>query len=167
MDNDLTYAVFGNQLGIKFTMAEAISLLHEQGLINIGELAEKAISNKARLEQAPRCQEGYDFINQNGVPIEVKHGQTHLTPNGTKMDAWISKRNKTAHILAIVTESVTGKQYYFSIPYKAYSTVNANAFDITFTLSGKPIKNRPRSRHNWWAYEVESFDALCDIANTL
>jgi hypothetical protein len=167
MDNELTRTVFGDQLGIQFTLAEAINLIHANGLLNIGELAEKAISCKSQLTQAPRCQEGFDFINKNGTPIEVKHGQTHKKSNSTQRVAYISKKNKEAHMLAIVTEAVTGKQYYFSIPYHAYKYKDGNAFDITFTESGAPITYRPRSQYNWWNYEVKSFAELCEIAVNL
>ncbi len=165
MNNELTQTVFGEQLFIKFTLAEAIGLIHSKNLLNIGELAEKAISIKANVAQARACQEGYDVVNDHGSRLEIKHGQTHLNTRQNGMVAWLSKKNKTAHMLAVITETVTNKQYYFAIPHSAYSQVEGNAFDIIFDLDGSPIKIRPRSSYpSWWQYEVKSFADLCAIA---
>lgn len=165
MNNDLTRTVFGDQLGIQMVFAEAIELIHQHGLLNIGELAEKAISLKSNTQQAQPCQEGFDLVNEYGATLEIKHGQTHLNTRNNGMVAWLSKKNKTSQMLAVVTETVSKKQYYFSIPYSAYSQVGGNAFDIVFDLDGTPIKYRPRSRYNWWRYQVASFDELCQIAS--
>lgn len=163
MNNDLTQTVFGEQLGYKFTLAETLGFLNKNNLLNIGELAELAISIKSNVAQARACQEGYDLVNG----IEIKHGQTHHNPKKTRMVAWLSKKNKTGRMLAIVTESVTNKQYYFDIPHSAYSKVRGNAFVISFKLDGTPIKsNRSYYMPNWWNYEVKDFATLCEIAAT-
>jgi hypothetical protein len=79
------------------------------------------------------------------------------------MPAWVSKKNKTGPIAAVVTEQLTGKQYYFFIPESAYSQASANAISVPFNADGTPRKV-PRSATylpNWWSYEESTFSSLC------
>ena len=157
MVNDLTKTVFGKELHTTMTLAEAITLLHSKSLFSIGELAERAISKKSKIAQCGKNNPNSDLING----LEIKHGMTHPeNPKGKTLTAYLSKERKTAHMLGVVTEQVTGKQYYFSIPYSAYSKADANTLAIPFELDGTPRRNPKAARYlpNWWDYEVNSFN---------
>ena len=163
MRNDLTKTVFGNKLGKKYTLAEAISLMHSMDMFNIGELAERAISIKSKVAQCSKNTPDADLVNG----MEIKHGMTHPdNPRGNTLSAYLSKEKKTAPILGVVTEQLTGKQYYFSIPYRAYSKSNANTLCIPFELDGTPRRTPKAATYlpNWWDFEVATFDKLCKIA---
>lgn len=163
MVNDLTKTIFGKDLHKPMTLAEAITMLHGKSLFAIGELAERAISKKSKVAQCGKNNPNADLING----LEIKHGMTHPeNPKGKTLTAYLSKERKTSHMLGVVTEQVTGKVYYFSIPYDAYKKADANTLSIPFELDGTPRRTPKRARYlpNWWDFEVASFNKLCNIA---
>lgn len=165
MVNDLTKTVFGKDLHKTVTIAEAISLFHTMSLFSIGELAERAISKKSKIAQCGKNNPNSDLVNG----LEIKHGMTHPeNPKGKTLTAYLSKDGKTSHMLGVVTEQVTGKQYFFSIPYSAYKKADANTLAIPFELDGTPrrVPKAVRYLPNWWNYEVKSFNELCKIAKS-
>jgi hypothetical protein len=165
MVNDLTKTVFGKNLHRTVTIAEAITLFHEMSLFSIGELAERAISKKSKIAQCGKNNPNSDLING----LEIKHGMTHpKNPRGKTLTAYLSKDGKTSHMLGVVTEQVTGKQYFFSIPYSAYKKADANTLAIPFELDGTPRRVPKRATYlpNGWDYEVKSFGELCKIAKS-
>jgi hypothetical protein len=137
MKNDLTKAVFGNTLFKTATLSEHLQMLNDMNLLNIGELAEIAISKTSKVDRCAINQEGYDLING----LEIKHAQTHeRSAKGNTMSAWISIKNKTGDILAVVSESKTKKQYFFNLPYNYYKSFNANAtYSIHHNLNTSAI----------------------------
>jgi hypothetical protein len=163
MKNELTKTVFGNKLNCTYTLSEAITMLHSMDMFNIGELAERAISKKSKVPQCAKNTPDADLINGK----EIKHAQTHPeNPQGNTLPAYITKRNKQSQILGVVTEQLTGKQYYFNIPFCAYNQASANTLSIPFELDGTPRKEPKAATFlpNWWDYEVKSFSELCKIA---
>jgi len=153
MVNDLTKTLFGRKLNQTMTLADALSFLQEQRLIQVGELAERAISKKSGVALCPKNTEGIDTVTGK----QIKHAQTQL--DRTEKRAWISKKNTMAPILAVVTEQLTGKQYFFHFPYSAYCWLSANAFSIPFYDDGAPYR-----KNSWWQYEIDSFKKLCELA---
>ena len=161
MVNDLTVTLFGHQaLNRQMSFKDTLSLLQELDLINIGELAEKAVSKKTGIQQTSRCQEGYDL--ENGW--EIKHGQAHLNAKGTQRKAWVAgMQNKTGTLRIVITERLTGQLYFFKVPYRAYRHYTNSSLSWGFDIDGVPQRQplRSTSRPNYWDYEVENFDQLC------
>jgi hypothetical protein len=158
MKNELTETVFGKKLDQTFTLSEALDLIGSYNLLDIGELAERAISKRSGVAQCSKNTPGIDL--ESGV--QIKHAQTN--PNNSTYDAqlkaWCSIKNTTAPILLVITERATKRQYFFHIPYLAYSHVSANTIGIPFHRSGLPYRS-----NRWWRYEVDSFDTLCELAS--
>jgi hypothetical protein len=161
MVNDLTVTLFGHQaLNSKMSFKDTLSLLQELDLINIGELAEKAVSKKTGVKQTGKCQQGYDL--ENGW--EIKHGQAHLNAKGTQRKAYIAgMENKTGTLRVVITERLTGNLYFFKVPYKAYKDYTTSSLCWAFDAEGQPQRTSKRAttRPNYWDYEVASFDELC------
>jgi hypothetical protein len=161
MVNELTLAVFGRRnLNKMMPLKEVLQMLQDQDLINVGELAEKAVSKKTGVEQTARCQEGCDLVNG----WEIKHAQTHLNSRGSQRKAYIAgMHNKTELLRVIVTERLTGKLYYFKVPFRAYAEYRTSSLNWCFDNKGNPQRTPLRAtyRPNYWDFEVESFDELC------
>jgi hypothetical protein len=161
MVNDLTLALFGEKaLDEKITLKQALTMLQELELINIGELAEKAISKKTGIDQVERCFEGCDLVNG----WEIKHGQAREQKSGTVRRAYVSGlENKTTTLRVVITELLTGRLYFFKVPFRAYRDCRGSSINWDFDLDGTPRRQRLREgyRANFWDFEVASFDELC------
>lgn len=161
MVNDLTVTLFGHQaLNQQMSFKDTLSLLQELDLINVGELAEKAVAKKTGVKQTAKCQEGYDL--ENGW--EIKHGQTHLNARGTQRKAYIAgMQNKTGTLRIVITERLTGQLYFFKVPFCAYKDYRGSSLNWNFDVNGQPQRESARAttRPNFWEYQVGSFDELC------
>jgi hypothetical protein len=147
--------VFGNKLNQQFTLSDAISLLDDLDLINIGELAEQAISIGSNIQRCSKNTPEIDLISG----VQIKHGRTNPDTQHNGLKAWCSIKNHKSTILFVATERRTAKEYYFVFPYSSYKKQCGNTVGIPFDYNGDPI----RSNH-WWAYEVDSFKELCKLA---
>lgn len=154
MINALTKTVFGSKLNESATLADTLKFLASKGLLNEGELTELAISKKSGIAKCPTNTPQIDLING----IQIKHARSHFVKNKTHQTAYITIRGTKAPIFAVVTESITGKQYFLHIPYKARQHLCGNTIAITFDNYGWP------GRSQWWEYEVETFEKLCELA---
>jgi hypothetical protein len=153
MNNALTQAVFGRKLNRTYTLAHALNMLNEMDLLQIGELAELAISQKSGVALCSKNTPDIDTVTGK----QIKHAQTH--PERGSMKAFFGI-NTTAPILLVVTENLTKKQYYFHIPYREYSRMNGNSISIPFNADGSPkLTNR------WWKHKVNDFNELCTLAH--
>ena len=160
MVNELTLSVFGEEaLNKKYSLSTILSILNNANLINIGELAERAVANKANTTQVSRCNRGFDLDNG----WEIKHGQTNPKYNSNQRVAYIAGfKNKTTDLRTIITETLTGKLYFFKIPYSYYSIVRGQSIAFQFFSDGRPSRiRRDPSCYNAWDYEIESFKELC------
>ena len=155
MNNALTKTVFGNKLKQQMTLEEAISFLTIKGLLNEGELAEKAISKKSGIAQCTPGTPAIDLING----IQIKHARSHFLKNNSRLQkAYISIKGTKAPICAVVTESVTNQQYFLYIPYKDRKHLTGNTISICFDEYGC------RGSSQWWLNDVGSFENLCKLA---
>lgn len=155
MINDLTKTIFGNNLYKSYTLADVLAELNKMNLINSGELAEQAISKKSGVKQCARNTPEIDL--ESG--IQIKHAQTSFVKNKPNLQkAYITIKGTRAPILAVITEQVTGKQYFLNIPYKARNHLSGNTISLCFDQYGNPGNSQ------WWAYEVSSFKDLCELA---
>lgn len=154
MNNVLFESIFGDTLKSSMTLEKAIRVLSAHDLINIGELAELAISKKSGVELCEKNTPEVDLVSG----VQIKHAQTNPHSNSGRLLAHISIKGTTAPILAVVTERKRNKQYFFHIPYSARCHLTGNTISIVFDDTGLP------GRSQWWAYEVESFEKLCELA---
>lgn len=161
MVNDLTITLFGHKaLNKQMSFKDTLSLLQDLDLIDIGELAEKAVAKKTGVKQTSKCQEGYDL--ENGW--EIKHGQAHLTAKGTQRNAYIAgMQNKMGTLRIVITERLTGKLYFFKVPFSAYRDYRSSSLQWAFEVDGTPrrIPKAAMSRPCYWDFEVDSFEELC------
>jgi len=159
--NDLTLTLFGEQaLNKRMSFKDTLTLLQELDLINVGELAEKAIAKKTGVRQTSRCQQGYDL--ENGW--EIKHGQSHPNKKGTQRRAYIGgMENKTGTLRIVITERLTGQLYFFKVPFRAYKDYRSSSLNWNFDPDGTPqrVPRAATSRPCYWDFEVSSFDELC------
>jgi hypothetical protein len=159
MPNILLETVFGSKLQNTYTLEQAFEIFAEQNLIEVGELAEKAISKQSGVAQCDKNTPEIDLVSGK----QIKHAQTN--PNGKSniknncLKAWFGIENTSAPILLVVTERLTKQQYFFYIPYRAYQHMNANAVSIPFELDGTP-----RRSNHWWDHEISSWEELCKMA---
>jgi hypothetical protein len=153
-NNVLFEAIYGHHLNDKMTLEKAINLLSSQNLINIGELAELAISKKSGVALCDKNTPEVDLV----TGVQIKHAQTNPHSNSGRLLAHVSIKGTTAPILAIVTERKRNKQYFFRIPYEARAHLVGNTIAIPFDDWGYPGSSQ------WWAYQVDSFDELCELA---
>jgi hypothetical protein len=161
MVNDLTVTLFGHQaLNKQMSFKDTLTLLQSLDLIDIGELAEKAVAKKAGVKQSGKCQTAYDL--ENGW--EIKHGQSHISNSKTQRNAYIAgMRNKTGTLRVVITERLTGNLYFFKVPFKAYKDYRSSSLMWAFELDGTPrrVPKAAMSRPCYWDYEVSSFNELC------
>ena len=157
MSNVLLKEVFGSKLTRTYTLEEAFELFDSIDIIAHGELAEKAISKKSGVQQCAKNQPYIDLVSG----VQIKYAQTNYETQAYSgsLRAYITIKGHTEKILAVVTETVTKKQYFFCFPYSSYKHYNANTFAIPFDVNGNPRRSNDR-----WYYEVESWDALCELA---
>jgi len=154
----LKETVFGERLNEQMSLSDAIDLLSDLDLINIGELGEKAVSIQTGISQCAKNTPNIDLLNG----IQIKTAQTNPdNPTNGFLKAWFTIKNCTAPIAVIVTERVTKKQYFFYIPYSGYKHMNANAVSIPFDERG-----RPYTKNEWWYYNVPTWADLCKKAST-
>ena len=156
MKNDLTKTVFGSRLNTSLKFHEALSILDEMGLLNIGELAEKAISKKSGVAQCKKLTENIDLVSG----VQIKHDNTHLRASqGYRYLIATISRNTTAPILSVITEQHTRKQYFLHIPYSAHKHMQGSTINISFGVDGTKTNCHWLENHR-----VSSFRELCALA---
>lgn len=153
-NNVLFESIYGRHLKDTMTLEQAINLLSTHNLINIGELAELAISKKSGVALCEKNAPEVDLVSGK----QIKHAQTNPHSNSGRLLAHISIKGTRAPILAVVTERKRNKQYFFHIPYHARAHLCGNSISIPFDDMGYPGSSQ------WWEYEVDSFEELCELA---
>lgn len=155
MKDILLETVFESDLKKMMTLEDAIILLKSMNLINVGELAEQAISKKSGVDMCDRNTPEIDLISGK----QIKHATTNPVRNRPNLrKAYISIAGTTAPILAVITETITNEQYFLYIPFSAYSHLTGNTIALGFDKDGEP------GRSQWWNYQVDSFEELCALA---
>ena len=115
INKDLFTAVFGDTLSNRMTLAQAIEILDERNLIDIGELAEQAISIKSNIALCSKNTPEIDLVSGK----QIKHGRTNPATQNTGLKAFCTIKNHTSTILFVATEIHTKKEYYFVFPYSS------------------------------------------------
>jgi hypothetical protein len=155
INQDLFGAVFGDTLNQRVTLSRAIEILDELSLINIGELAEQAISIKSKIALCSKNTPEIDLVSGK----QIKHGRTNPGTQHAGLKAFCSIKNHTSTILFVATETYSKKEYYFVFPYSSYGYYSGNTICVPFDWDGTPIRS-----NKWWSYEVGSFERLCECA---
>jgi hypothetical protein len=145
-------AIFGKQVDKKMSLEDAYFLLKSRNLIAIGELAEQAISKESGINQCDPNTPNIDLVSGK----QIKHATTRPIGNRPGWKASIST-NTTAPILAVITESITLKQYFFYIPYSDFKNLSGT-IAVNFYNDGTPGNSK------WWNNEVKTFKELCKLA---
>jgi hypothetical protein len=153
MRDVLAEAYFGDDVDNKMTLMEAIILLRRHELINHGELAERAISVQSGVQKCDKNTPNIDLVTGKQIKsanvtrsVSSDYYKAHLTTN------------TTAPILCVITNLIEGKQYFLHIPPKAHKHLNSNAISIPFGKDGRGGTSQ------WWNYQVDSFEELCELA---
>ena len=151
MINDLTKAVFGDNLEKSFKLADILEDLDNWNLLNHGEMAELAISFKSGVKKCDKMTENIDLVSGK----QIKHAKTYY-----RKGVWIAtvSRNTTAPMLVVITEQNTKKQYYLNIPYSAHKHLSGNTIGVSFGPNGTSKNSQ------WMYYEVKDFATLCEQA---
>lgn len=153
MNNALTQTIFGNKLHTHMSLLDAISLLGSKNLINVGELAEQAISKKSGVAMCSKNTANIDLVSG----VQIKYATVKMSASSDYYRAYISI-NTTAPILCVINNPVINEQYFLHIPYRAFRHLSGNCINISFGTDGQP------SSSIWWQYEVDSFEELCELA---
>ena len=153
MNNALTQTIFGNELHAHMSLLDAISLLGSKNLINVGELAEQAISKKSGVAMCSKNTANIDLVSG----VQIKYATVKMSASSDYYRAYISI-NTTAPILCVINNPVINEQYFLHIPYRAFRHLSGNCISISFGTDGQPGSSI------WWQYEIDSFEELCELA---
>lgn len=153
MDCVLQTTVFGSQLNQQMTLKQAIELLQAENLINMGELAERAISKQSGVDLCTPMTPNIDTVTGK----QIKYATVKKGAKSRYYKAYIT-RNTTAPILCVITNPIKQEQYFLHIPYSAHKHHSGSCLAISFGTDGTP------SRSWLWEHEVDSFDELCELA---
>jgi hypothetical protein len=157
MNTQLVNMAFSNHTRNKLvTFNDAVKFLWGQGLINVGELAEKAIvkKSKKKLKQNKKNAKGSDFKDKSDskyVTVTYYKNYAYATIN--------SIQNKIGMLRVMIHEPKTNKNYFFRIPYKVYAPYrNANnSIKIYFDQQGNPRRpTRKNVRYDLWDHRCSS-----------
>jgi hypothetical protein len=153
MSNALTQTLFGNELSTMMSLDTAINLLLSKNLINVGELAEQAISKKSGVAMCGKNTANIDLVSG----VQIKYSTVKKAASSDYYLAWISI-NTTAPILCVINNPVLNTQYFLHIPYHAFRHLTGNCINVPFGRDGYPGSSQ------WWHYQVNSFEELCELA---
>lgn len=140
-----------------FTLEEAIEFLWERDLINIGELAEYALSQQNKsLKKVAKNTRGFDFHDKSDSKyVTVSY---HKGSNVSPYACISGIQNKVGTLRVMVFEPQTEKNYYFKIPYSVYKpyTIVNDSLKIYFNKDGSPREPKRKGiRYNLWDYECD------------
>lgn len=153
--SSLYSTIFGSDLDKTVTLGQAIKMLEARDLINIGEVAEQAISIGSNVALCSKNTPEIDLVSGK----QIKHGKTNPYTQHNGLKTFCTIKNHTSTILFVATETYTQKEYYFVFPYSSYKKYYGNTISVPFDHYGKPIRY-----NKWWKYEVASFKELCEAA---
>ena len=153
MRDVLAEAYFGVDVDNTMTLMEAVILLRRHDLINHGELAERAISVQSGVAMCDKNTPNIDLVSGK----QIKSASVKKSISSDHYKAHISI-NTTAPMLCVVTNLIEGKQYFLHIPVSSHKHLTANAISIPFGKDGLGGSSQ------WWNYQVDSFEKLCELA---
>mgnify|MGYP000405514268 CR=1 FL=1 len=153
MKDILAETYFGVDVEKTMTLMDAINVLRAHDLLNIGELAERAISVQSGVEMCSKNSPNIDLVSGH----QIKHATVKKPASSDYYAAYVTI-NTTAPILCVITNPIEKEQYFLHIPYSAHRHLSGSCISILFGKDGRS------STSKWWNYEVDSFAELCKIA---
>jgi len=153
MRDILAETYFGDMVYNKMTLMDAINLLRSHDLLNIGELAERAISRKSGVKMCSKNTANIDLVSGK----QIKHATVKKPESSDYYLAYITI-NTTAPILCVITNPIEEEQYFLYIPYSAFRDLRGSCINISFGRDGMSGSSQ------WWNYQVDTFDELCRLA---
>ena len=153
MNNVLTETLFGDMLLTRMSLKKAFDFLLSKNLINVGELAEQAISKKSGIAMCSKNTSNIDLVSGT----QIKYSTVKKPASSEYYLAYISI-NTTAPILCVINNPVIDQQYFLHIPYRAFQHIRGSCISIVFGKDGCPSPSK------WWHHEVDSFEQLCELA---
>ena len=158
MNTQLVNMAFSNHTRNKLvTFNDAVKFLREQGLINVGELTEKALvkKSKKKLKQNKKNAKGSDFKDKSDskyCTVYYDKSTNYATVSGL--------RNKTGKLRVMVYEPKTQKNYYFIIPHHVYAPYQhtGDSLKIYFYRDGQPrtTQRETNTRPNLWLHKCSA-----------
>ena len=152
MNQELVDMALGRrQLNRRMTLEQAVALLWKQGLISVGEMAEKAIARVSGLRQQAKGHKGSDFHDRSD--------SKYITVTYYRNTAYAclkSLQNKVGTLRVCVYEPKTKSNYYFLIPLRVYRTYKnkGNSMKIWFDLAGQPRSPTRAGSNDLWKWQV-------------
>ena len=156
MINALTNAIFGKKRHTVMSLEDTIEFLIGENLINVGEFAELAISKKSNVAMCGRNTANIDLVSG----VQIKYSTVKKPASRDDYMAYISRRT-TAPMCIVVYNPIQNKQYFLHIPYSAHKHLSGDTINISFGRDGTTGSSK------WWKYQVDSFDALCELAKNI
>jgi len=158
MNKQLVNMVFSyHQRNKLLSLNDAINFLWQQGVINVGELAEKAIVKKSgKLKQNSRGTKGSDFNDKSDskyVTVAYYGYASYATISGL--------RHKVGTLRVMIYEPKTSKNYFFKIPHKIYAPYQQNndTLKVYFDSEGNPKHPiKQNKRYDLWDYRCSVED---------
>lgn len=154
MKDILAETYFGEDVNNTMTLMEAINVLRTHDLLNIGELAERAISVGSGVDMCDKNTPNIDLVTGK----QIKHATVKKPASSDHYKAYITI-NTRAPILCVITNPINKKQYFLHIPFNAHKHLSGNCINIGFGKDGCT----PANSH-WWRFKVNSFEELCNLA---
>tara|TARA_A100001201_G_scaffold142038_1_gene139093 strand:- start:643 stop:1182 length:540 start_codon:yes stop_codon:yes gene_type:complete len=130
-------------------------------LLNVGEIQietfiENVMADNSGGTFVKESGDGRDFSDDSDAKKSIV--QFHRG----RYDAAINSiRNKLGTLRVIVYDKHNNKFHYFKIPKSAYG--NISMIEISFNIkNGNESICKPNRNTKWWAYEVDTFEELCN-----
>lgn len=127
------------------------------GVIQIETLLELAIAKVGKLKRL--SVEGMDYSDKS----DAKKASVRFRGNGGAYSACIQQvHTKKGNLRVMIYERQQDRFYYFVFPRESYDHIKSSSnIEIPFELDGTPRRKPKRPVYtNWWAYEVDSFEAM-------
>jgi len=137
-----------------YSLQEAMNFFWNKNLINVGELAEQAISKSCGVKQNKPNAKGSDLLDGSEIKyatVFYDRRVVYATIGGFK--------NKTGTIRGWVYEPVTGKNYFFLIPHSTYNQYTMSGkkstMKIWFDKHGLPRSPTKNTHTDLWVHETD------------
>jgi Mor family transcriptional regulator len=123
------------------------------GVLQIETLVEQAISKTGNLKR--ESVEGRDFADGSDAKKAITQPLVEAGRNSYRRVATIKNiLGKHGSLRVVVSETETGKVYYFSIPKHAYQGLYS--IRIYFNWDGTP-----KTDSKWFRYRCDTFEEMC------
>ena len=133
---------------------ESMMVLVKKGMLTVSTVLEYAIASMSGLKVVQKDSHDLEDLS------DVKYATNRKRDKGDTLSAKISNvGNKVGALRVQVLERMSGKFYYFLIPYHAYA--DKNDLEVPFTKTGDPSRlHHVTKMPNVWQWQVPTFDHI-------